>query len=121
MSRYINYDAIDYRNDKMHGKSSDFIDGVIYMAQRIEEAPSIDIVFCKECKYEPICTHSVQHTTHEPTSVTIGYKSVEWCSYGERKDKCKECWYWSEVHKRCENKCGCQFKPYGERKETDHE
>lgn len=44
MSRYIDYDAIDYRNDKMHDKSSDFIDGVIYMAQRIEEAPSIDIV-----------------------------------------------------------------------------
>lgn len=43
MSRYIDYDAIDYRNDKMHDKSSDFIDGVIYMAQRIEEAPSIDI------------------------------------------------------------------------------
>lgn len=43
MSRYIEYDAIDYRNDKMHDKSSDFIDGVIYMAQRIEEAPSIDI------------------------------------------------------------------------------
>ena len=43
MSRYIDYDAIDYRNDKLHDKSSDFIDGVIYMAQRIEEAPTIDI------------------------------------------------------------------------------
>jgi hypothetical protein len=43
MSRYIDYDAIDYRNDKLHDKSSDFIDGVIYMAQRIEDAPSIDI------------------------------------------------------------------------------
>ena len=51
MSRYIDYDAIDYRNDKMHDKSSDFIDGVIYMAQRIEEAPSIDIVHCRECTY----------------------------------------------------------------------
>ena len=85
MSRYIDYDAIDYRNDKMHDKSSDFIDGVIYMAQRIEDAPSIDIVRCAECKYEPICSHSVQHTTHEPTSVTIGYKSVDFCSYGERE------------------------------------
>ena len=51
MSRYIDYDAIDYRNDKMHDKSSDFLDGVVYMAQRIEEAPSIDIVRCKECIY----------------------------------------------------------------------
>lgn len=84
MSRYIDYDAIDYRNDKMHNKSSDFIDGVIYMAQRIEEAPSINIVFCKECKYELICNHSVQHTTHDAHSVTIASKTVEWCSYGER-------------------------------------
>ena len=50
MSRYVDYDAIDYRNDKMHDKSSDFIDGVIYMAQRIEEAPSIDIVRRKAVK-----------------------------------------------------------------------
>lgn len=43
MSRYIDYDAIDYRNDKLHDKSEEFLNGVIYMAQRIEEAPSIDI------------------------------------------------------------------------------
>ena len=53
----------------------------------LNDAPSIDIVRCAECKYEPICSHSVQHTTHEPTSVTIGYKSVDFCSYGERKDQ----------------------------------
>ena len=52
----------------------------------IDDAPSIDIVRCEECKYEPICSHSVQHTTHELTSVTIGYKSVNYCSYGERKE-----------------------------------
>lgn len=49
MSRYINYDAIDYRNDKMHDKSSDFLDGVVYMAQRIEEAPSIELELCEKC------------------------------------------------------------------------
>lgn len=43
MSRYIDYDAIDYRNDRLHDKSEEFLNGVIYMAQRIEEAPSIDI------------------------------------------------------------------------------
>ena len=43
MSRYIDYDALDYRNDMMHGKSSEFLDGVIFMAQRIEEAPSINL------------------------------------------------------------------------------
>ena len=45
-----------------------------------------ELVRCKECKYEPICSHSVQHTTHKPTSVTIGYKSVDFCSYGEREE-----------------------------------
>ena len=44
-----------------------------------------ELVRCEECKYEAICSHSVQHTTHEPTSVTIGYKSVDFCSYGERE------------------------------------
>ena len=51
MSRYIDYDAINYRNDKLHDKSDEFLNGVVYMAQRIEEAPSIDIVKCKECRY----------------------------------------------------------------------
>lgn len=51
----------------------------------IKEQPSIDIVRCKECKYEPICSHSVQHTTRDAHSVTIGYKSVDFCSYGERE------------------------------------
>ena len=50
----------------------------------IKEIPSVNIVRCKECKYEPICNHSVQHTTRDAHTVTIGYKSVEWCSYGER-------------------------------------
>ena len=65
-------------------------DGFVVMGVTEEDialAPSIDICFCKECKYKPICSHSVQHTTHEPTSVTIGYKSVEWCSYGCREEE----------------------------------
>lgn len=54
------------------------------VVSQIKQLDGIDIVRCKECKYEPICNHSVQHTTHEPTSVTIGCKAVEFCSYGER-------------------------------------
>lgn len=81
MSRYIDYDAIDYRNDKMHDKSSDFIDGVIYMAQRIEEAPSIDIVRCAECKWADKCSQNVaMRDTYEM------YEKIDFCSYGERND-----------------------------------
>lgn len=53
----------------------------------LKGAPSIDIVSCKECKHKQQCRKAVEHITHEPASVTIGYKSVEWCSYGERKDQ----------------------------------
>lgn len=60
MSRWIDYDAIDYRNDRLHDKSEEFLNGVIYMAQRIEEAPSIDICFCRECKK----SHIDGKTTH---------------------------------------------------------
>ena len=51
MSKYIDYDAINYRHDKIYDKSDEFLNGVVYMAQRIEEAPSIDIVRCSECVY----------------------------------------------------------------------
>lgn len=79
MSRYINYDDLDYRNDMMHGKSSEFLDGVIYMAQRIEDALSIDIVRCKECKY---------HNTHRCFMAfsMIATEDNGYCYMGERTD-----------------------------------
>ena len=84
MSRYIDYDAIDYRNDKMHDKSSDFIDGVIYMAQRIEDAPSIDIVRCKECRWgKPYSDKQL-----ECDALGLGGLKFpnDFCSYGERRE-----------------------------------
>lgn len=80
MSRYIDYDAIDYRNDKMHDKSSDFIDGVIYMAQRIEEAPSIDIVRCQDCKY---WVYNFNGCARNPC--TEPWYATDFCNYGERE------------------------------------
>ena len=44
------------------------------------------LVRCADCKYEHQCRKAVEHITYEPSSVTIGYKVVEYCSYGERKD-----------------------------------
>lgn len=60
MSRYIDYDAIDYRNDRLHDKSEEFLNGVIYMAQRIEEAPSIDI--------DPKCGEWIDRGMRVPSS-----------------------------------------------------
>ena len=82
MSRYIDYDAINYRHDKIYNKPEEFLNGVVYMAQRIEEAPSIDICFCRECKYyynedpEQIPTASIMCSHMHPD---------DFCSYGERE------------------------------------
>lgn len=91
MSRYIDAEAaiariagqMSYEIEVETGNETDCVD---LAEELLNDIPSIDIVRCAECKYEPICMRSVQHTTHEPTSVTIGYKSVEWCSYGERRE-----------------------------------
>lgn len=84
MSRYIDYDALDYRNDMMHGKSSEFLDGVIFMAQRIEEAPSIDIVRCKDCRH---CHYEQEGDIYHCGKLFHRFYDTEhYCSYGERKD-----------------------------------
>ena len=65
-------------------------DGIRDAIIEIYDAPTIDavnVVRCKECKWEQRCQKAVQHTTHELTSVTIGYKAIDFCSYGERKDQ----------------------------------
>ena len=85
MSRYIDADALKEWLDEYLSVFKKYDKGTI--KGFVDHAPSIDIVRCKECKYEPICNHSVQHTTHEPTSITIEYKAVEFCSYGEREDE----------------------------------
>ena len=51
----------------------------------VNDAPSIDIVRCAECKYKQQCHKGVEHTTHKPTSVTIAYRPIDFCSYGERE------------------------------------
>ena len=89
----IDIDPLKERIDK-EVKEGKVLDGwAFFIKAYLDSEPYIDIVRCKECKYEPICSHSVQHTTHEPTSVTIGYKSVDYCSYGERKSD-------EQIHRR---------------------
>ncbi len=110
MSRYINIDDVGLRKTIAVGGLS-----AKALWRRIQEEPSIDIVRCKECKWgKPYSDKQL-----ECDALGLGGLKFpdDFCSYGESKDKCKECWYWSEVHERCENKGGCQFKPYGERRE----
>lgn len=76
MSRYIDAEQLWKYADNQKDKS--------VSANDFMRFPYIDIVHCRECKYKSICNHGVQHTTRDMSSVTIGYKAVDFCSYGER-------------------------------------
>ena len=86
MSRYIDYDAINYRHDKIYDKSDEFLNGVVYMAQRIEEAPSIDICFCRECKYSEKATSPITALWCKRFGLKdMAVEADDFCSYGERE------------------------------------
>lgn len=89
MSRYIDADKLIQsicNTADLGGWVGDTLRNIKRLAVRyINSTPSIDIVRCSECKYNSICNRGVQHTTRDMSSVTIGYKSVDFCSYGERK------------------------------------
>ena len=90
MSRYIDYDAINYRHDKLHDKSDEFLNGVVYMAQRIEEAPSIDIVFCRDCEYKRLYdegdTKYYYCALEDRPNRQWSVDDTDFCSYGERRE-----------------------------------
>lgn len=83
MSRFIDYDAIDYKNYNMIGKSQEFMKGVVYMAERIEEAPGIDICFCRDCK-----KRDDDYVCYKWASVDEcpQVRPDDFCSYGQRKE-----------------------------------
>ena len=85
MSKWIDYDAIDYKHYQLHDKSEEFLKGVVYMAERIEEAPSIDIVRCKECKYasdNKVYGCMLNHFNNDDYHRMY---ADDFCSYGERE------------------------------------
>ena len=89
MSRWIDIaDAIKimacemYAEAQSQGFDVDSVEGFIPEAKAwLNEAPSIDIVFCKECKYEKRCTTNVHFLADNGLDVI----PVRFCSYGERE------------------------------------
>ena len=94
MSRYIDAEyvnafpiRIDHYDEK-HGNRH-FVLGIESVMEYIEEAPSIDIVRCKECKY------FIDNLTEDDTDEAYGECCFDWdikmpkandyCSYGERE------------------------------------
>ena len=82
MSRYIDAEWLKelYKPYKSYnGKELAVPIGAILA--NIDDAPSIDIVRCKECKYEKRCTTNVHFLADNGLDVI----PVHFCSYGERE------------------------------------
>ena len=77
MSRYIDADAL---KEKIGNTAFLKLDDTEVVEQFIDTAPSIDIVFCKECKYADKCSRNVaMRDTYQM------YEKIDFCSYGVRK------------------------------------
>jgi len=76
MNRYIDANKIDIRAREGYNH-----DGVLYLPYRdirksLDSAPSIDIVFCRECKYR---------NNREKCSMRVFTGDNDFCSYGDKK------------------------------------
>ena len=85
MSRYIKFDdAVKvmacemYAEAQSQGYDADDIEDFMPEAKAwLNDAPSIDIVFCKECKHRGICFGRLAQGTK--------VVQLNFCSYGERR------------------------------------
>lgn len=84
MSRYIDADEVlEQIRKKLGIKSLNYLlEAERQVVDAIQSAPSIDIVRCKECKYEKRCTTNVHFIADNGLDVI----PVHFCSYGERRE-----------------------------------
>lgn len=86
MSRYIDADKV---LKELHLNHKD----VIYIdkndtAKRIEKIKGIDIVFCKECKFNYGNEHNCEYNPEDIVCTywaSDGLRADDFCSYGERE------------------------------------
>ena len=83
--RLIDADALAY----IVASNGD-VDFINKVTSLMIEAPSIDIVRCKECKWYDLnaheCTGEVNSTDHEGgASYSLNFYDDDFCSYGERE------------------------------------
>ena len=83
MSRYIDADALKYYGNHIGDEYEDYFHETqwVYRSQ-IDKAPSIDIVFCKECKHNPKNTKEIP--LHDSCYT---FNPDDFCSYGERSSE----------------------------------
>ena len=81
MSRWIDADALKARIDQ-EVKEDKVLDGwAFFFKAYLDEAPSIDIVRCKECKWHHYDTDDECRWRIEEIP-----KDDDFCSYGERRE-----------------------------------
>lgn len=89
MSRYIDADAVitaiaefnKYEDELEYPYASDDLEEYKDDARLlIEDAPYIDIVRCKECKWHDTCCRNIYEDWRDATPTDI-----EYCSHGERE------------------------------------
>lgn len=68
-------------------KRGSSFDTALDMAIEALQADTVEVVWCKDCRYANECHKSVQYTRNEANTVTIGYSPIEWCSRGERSEE----------------------------------
>ena len=65
------------------------IDEVLILLEEADDADVEEVVRCKDCKYQDDCAGQMVHTTRDyvlEQNVST-YNKVDFCSYGERKEK----------------------------------
>lgn len=87
MSRYIDADAITNMIKPMCGVFTEdaFMINYHRVLSIIENAPSIDIVRCKECKYAEYRADFNDYECHH-SGCGLVYDADDFCSYGERRE-----------------------------------
>ena len=82
MPRYIDADAIKDKAWKAESEACFYALEDVVSVTDIDDAPSIDIVFCKECKWaKALGTYQWCSRLDSTAQITVD----DFCSYGERR------------------------------------
>lgn len=86
MSRYIDAEWLRslYADFKDYGGRTDWETPVANVLATIDDAPSIDIVRCRECIHYG---RDSERNTYGCNLHSIGMTPSDFCSYGEREDE----------------------------------
>jgi hypothetical protein len=83
MSRWIEVEPLMDKAKEYGGYYEDTVYAV--PLADIEEAPSIDLVRCGECKYWSNCNSNYNHRCSRSKNFDVWTRADDFCSYGCRK------------------------------------